>query len=168
VSSQGGAVTVEVDKDGLGYIEFLLQVGEPGDSGTLLHMEDPVTEAFLPVAVFRGAGGLPHQQRRGVATVIPPPEMFWKYSVANASDIVSAYPRVTVSGKIGSEESRICVVAENWVSLNYHGCPISGVFVETECPSQYIGDLEIACMNQEWIKLDSNKENGHSTNIMHK
>jgi hypothetical protein len=144
--------------DNTGTVEFVTQIAEPGDSGTLLHTKS-LDGNWEAVAVFRGLIPPIHPQstRRGVATLIPPVSRF---APLDAVDVFKDYGEATailcnigtmVNGVYGSltcgvqSESGIGPGAVKLVAPG--GLCKYGVFVRNKKPIVYTGEMDWATMN---------------------
>jgi hypothetical protein len=148
VSSHGGAVSVQANNDGIGIVRFFLDVGEPGDSGTLLYVAIQMYQKLVPVAIFSGLASVPGLgHKHGRAAIIPPEHMLQKLNVVDASRLISCPCQVIVSGRFGelSCDLNVDIPSTNNIVRLYDSqrrC-ICGVFVNTQQPINYVGDLDI-------------------------
>ena len=147
VSSLGGAVNISMNGN-VGRLEFLLDVGEPGDSGTLLFVKKP-EGSYHPIAVFSGLSPkTTTRQARGQACVIPPASTF--QSALNVVDLTQEPISDVVLGcKNSWGKFKVESGPQNAVRLQQVGGTASffGVFVKSPCPISYMGDTDIALMN---------------------
>jgi hypothetical protein len=165
VSSKHGLVSVRPGAlPYTGFATFMLDVGEPDDSGTLLHFkcDDSDNRAFAPGAVFRGlspANSL-HSTRRGIAAILPPADQFTMLGVC---DVLACYPNASISCRVGTKDGDFDCTVESEVTLGgtkavklvspQGGCKY-GVFVHTEKPIKYTGEKEWAMMNGSMLLPD--------------
>jgi hypothetical protein len=148
VSSHGGALSVQANDDGMGRVQFFLNVGEPGDSGALLYVSIQMYQRLVPMAIFSGlpsVSGLGH--KRAKASIIPPETMLQKFYVANASQFIKISHPICVNTKYGDVWCALEVdtPAKNNIVRLYDSWRNSfcGVFVKTLQTIKYSGDWEI-------------------------
>lgn len=146
VSSRGGMVEVSGQPNALGRLHFLLETGEPGDSGTLLHIKMDGGE-HTPHAIFTGlSSATTARQARGQGCIIPPFGMFQTaLNVVNMANY--GLRRVVLASRSGMRDFQPSVHG-NVVSLKDNsGQELTGVFVRAPRLITYTGDADIALMS---------------------
>ena len=156
VSSCGGFVEVSMDQTArLGHLHFLLEAGEPDDSGTLLYTK--TNTGNVPNAIFTGlSSATTARQARGLGCVIPPESAF--QTCLEVVDITSyGVTRVMLCSRNGMGE--FTPVSLGWPpggtvappvtlhSVNGQDGSLTGVFVKSPNLITYTGDADIALMN---------------------
>ena len=147
VASFGGAVVVQKHTTtGLGKVEFLLQAGDPEDSGTLLHVKD-ADGCFHPIAIFSGVSRpSASHQRRGHGCLIPEAKNFQsRLSVMNPTDVQYVF----LASQGGAAKFRVEGKPKKAVVLKQENgsAELHGVFVTSPTPITYMGDSDIARMS---------------------
>ena len=158
VSSSDGIVSIATDGQSGGIVKFLLHHGEPGDSGTLLHVKNNL-ETYSAIAVFNGversSNGVSYSSmhnRRGLATLLPPLGALDFLPIdAAPKDLFQHGANVTFFNPTdGRFEAIHCTVQAH--PANYPGAvklidPANrekvGVYVQAQHPIEYVGMADV-------------------------
>ena len=152
-----------------GTATFVLDSGEPGDSGCMLHFkrddQENTNSTWSPGAVFRGLSPAnahsPYLTRRGIATIIPPAS---KFDYLKVVDVLALHPNAKISCRVGTKDKEFnCEVESEPTLVNTGavklvsprgGCKY-GVFVKNEKPIKFIGEKDWATMNGSMLLPDA-------------
>ena len=158
VTSSDGLVRISSDGQSGGILKFLLHLGEPGDSGTLLLVK-VAAGTYYAIAVFNGvengSNGIVNSSmhhRRGIATLLPAPSALTFLPVIFApNDFFQSGASVTFfNSESKSYQAIDCTVHPH--PANYPGAVVLrapnggeriGVYVKAQQPIHYVGMADI-------------------------
>ncbi|CAB9517007.1 expressed unknown protein [Seminavis robusta] len=158
VSSRDGTLVSTSNVESGGHLRFLLDQGEPGDSGTLLLVKDELG-GFHARAIFCGiqAGLTPQHSRRGQATILPPLDCLTWLPVdpfqMNATGTVNVTCGVKADATIYLKNLNCSAIAKVAFGLNAvdlkdsNGTVKHGVFVSVAQQINYVGAADHYAMN---------------------
>jgi hypothetical protein len=159
VNSKGGLVSLVTNHDRTGKMSFNLDVGEPGQSGTLLFVQGPDHTTgnrtdYKPLGIFHGMGAKSNKfaSTQGVAAILPPFPRLTPLPVSNifSSETFSSIesPSVTAHLADNGRCSVTCAASTHGVVsvklTDDNKSSKYGVFMETKHNISYAGTKDWA------------------------
>jgi hypothetical protein len=153
VNSKGGLLTLDTNADGTGTMSFVLDVGQPGQSGTSLFVQNTAgtRTGFKAVAIFHGVLPKTNQYAtpQGVAAILPP---FERLTSLRVSDVFQGVDSPSLTLHLA--DNGICTVTSaasthGFASVKLMDANSSikyGVFVRTTKNIPYAGYKDWAVM----------------------
>jgi hypothetical protein len=146
MNSKGGFLTLNTNEDGTGTMTFVLDVGAPGQSGTLLYAQNTAAGTeFKPVAIFHSLAPKTNQYAnpQAVAAILPPFERLTSLPVCDVFDGIDNSSSLTLH----LSDNGTCSVTSAALTHGFAAVKLTdsssstkyGVFVRTEQNIPYAG-----------------------------